>query len=124
VLLLIVAVALLAPASAGAHARLLHMIPADGAELDSAPAAIDLWFNELLDQGFNGVEVFPIAQISAPHPENHTTGPARMDRKDRTHLQCPVGPLDPGEWVVQWRVLSRDGHPARGRTTFRIRAAN
>jgi methionine-rich copper-binding protein CopC len=111
------------PRAAWAHARLVRMVPTDGAELSLAPKTIDLWFSEILDTGFNSIAVFPAAELSTPNPETRATGPAEVDRKERTHLSCPVGPLGPGEWVVQWRVLSRDGHAARGRTTFEVRAA-
>jgi len=120
-LLVVFSVVLLAPAPARAHAQLLRVRPADGAELAAGPAEIDLWFNELLDDGFNSIVVIPAAQIAAPHPEDHTTGTARVDGADQTHLRCPVAPMAPGDWVVQWRVLSRDGHSTRGRTAFRIR---
>jgi methionine-rich copper-binding protein CopC len=123
-LLLVFSVVVLAPAPARAHAQLLRANPAEGAELDAGPAEIDLWFNELLDEGFNSIMVIPAAQIAAPHPEDHATGTARIDSADQTHLVCPVAPMPPGDWLVQWRVLSRDGHPARGQTAFRIRRAN
>ena len=121
---MIFAVVLLTPVPAGAHAQLLRISPADGAELAAGPAEIDLWFNELLDVGFNSIAVFPAAQIAAARPEDHTRGSAHVDTADETHLQCSVGSIGPGDWVVQWRVLSRDGHVARGRTTFRIRATD
>jgi methionine-rich copper-binding protein CopC len=121
VLLVIFSVVLLAPAPAAAHAQLLRMRPADGAELAAGPVEIDLWFSELLDVGFNSILVFPAAQLGTPQPENHASGPARVDSADRTHLQCPVDTIGPGDWFVQWRVLSRDGHAARGRIAFRVR---
>jgi methionine-rich copper-binding protein CopC len=124
VLLVIFSVVMLAPAPVGAHAQLLRVRPADGAELTAGPAEIDLWFNELLDVGFDSILVFPAAQMGAPHPEDHTSGPTHVDRADQTHLECPVGSIVPGDWVVQWRVFSRDGHVARGRTTFRVRATD
>jgi len=31
-------------------------------------------------------------------------------------------PLAPGGYVVEWRVLSRDGHSEPGRITFRVQA--
>ena len=114
----------LAPTAASAHARLVRATPADGAELAAVPVSIDLWFSEMLDVGFDSVTVFPAAQLQAAHREDHATGEPRVDGDDHTHLQRPVETLAPGDWVVEWRILSLDGHPARGRTTFRIRVGN
>jgi len=72
----------------------------------------------------HSVTVFPAEQLQAAHREDHATGEPQVDRVDRTHLQRTVAPLAPGDWVVEWRILSLDGHPARGRTTFRIRAGS
>jgi methionine-rich copper-binding protein CopC len=44
-----------------------------------------------------------------------------VDPKDRTHLMVKVGALKPGDYVVDWRVLSRDGHSAPGRITFTVK---
>ncbi len=37
----------------------------------------------------------------------------KLDGKDRTHLSIAVDALPPGEYVVEWSVLSLDGHTAR-----------
>jgi methionine-rich copper-binding protein CopC len=105
-----------------AHARLLRAAPASGAEVSAAPKQVELWFNELLEEGFNTVTVFPTAELdkSGKH-SNLTKGKPVVDAKDHTHLVAPVGSLPPGEYIIEWRVLSRDGHSAPGRSTFRVR---
>jgi methionine-rich copper-binding protein CopC len=122
---LIVVIALFfagAPAT-WAHARLLRAAPASGAEVSSATKEIELWFNELLEEGFNTVTVFPSAELDkAEKHSNLTKGKPVVDPKDHTHLVVPLGTLPPGEYVIEWRVLSRDGHSAPGRSTFRVRA--
>ena len=55
--------------------------------------------------------------------QSATIGKPRVDPADRTRLTTDLGPLAPGAYVVQWKVLSRDGHGARGRVLFRIGAA-
>ncbi len=103
-----------------AHARLVRAKPADKAVLAEAPERLELWFNELLDENFNQVEVFPAAELSTKTRSNLTSGPPVMDPSDRTHLTVPLQALPPGEYVVEWRVLSRDGHSAPGRFRFRV----
>ncbi len=115
------AMLLLAVAPAAfAHARLVRSVPGKGEALPRPPAQIDLWFNELLDDGFNAIEIFPASEIAAPKRASLTKEKPVVDPRDRTHLTMKLPPLAPGEYVVEWRVLSRDGHSAPGRFTFRI----
>ncbi|MDR3404710.1 MAG: copper resistance protein CopC [Chthoniobacter sp.] len=106
---------------AWAHARLLRAEPKTGAELSAAPKQIDLWFNELLEDGFNTLTVIPAADLVAEKKTNFAKDKPVVDPRDRTHLTIKLGTLPPGEYIVEWRVLSRDGHSAPGRSTFRVR---
>jgi methionine-rich copper-binding protein CopC len=106
---------------AHAHARMVKSIPAKGAELSASPGQLDLWFNELLEDGFNTIDVFSAAELAAPKHTNLTQGKVMVDPEDRTHLIVKLSPLAPGDYVVDWRVLSRDGHSAPGRITFSIK---
>jgi methionine-rich copper-binding protein CopC len=106
--------------SAFAHAQLIKSNPPAKAELKQAPTRIDLWFNELLEEGFNSIEVIPAAELSDKRHSNLTAGPAKVDPKDKTHLSVELSSLKPGKYVVQFRVLSRDGHSAPGRLMFEI----
>ncbi len=111
-----------APMEALAHARMIRSSPtADG--VSESPAVIELWFNELLDNGFNSIIVYPAADASAQTHTSLTQGDAKVDPKDKTHLTVAVKPLPPGEYMVEWRVLSVDGHSAPGRFKFRVIAA-
>ena len=103
-----------------AHARVLRSSPAKGELLPQPPRQIDLWFNELLDEGFNAIEIFAASEVAAPKRVNLAGEKPSVDPRDRTHLSLKIAPLPPGEYVVEWRVLSRDGHSAPGRFTFRI----
>ena len=102
------------------HARVVKAQPADKSELTTSPHQIELWFNELLDEGFNSVEVFSARDLRAKLRTNFAGGEPKVDAKDRTHLSIPLKMLPAGEYVVEWRVLSRDGHSAPGRLTFRV----
>lgn len=120
---LFVLLMLAAAPAAHAHARLVKSSPAKGAEIAVAPTQLDLWFNELLEDGFNTVEVFPAADLAAAKRSNLAEGKVTVDPKDRTHLWVQLGKLAPGDYVVEWRVLSRDGHSAPGRITFSVKGA-
>jgi methionine-rich copper-binding protein CopC len=107
---------------AEAHARLERAQPANDATV-TAPTTIDLWFNELLDDEFNDVAVYRAKPDGAPADDtNLATAKPSVDDTDRTHLTTPVGALAPGAYVVHYKVLSRDGHSARGRVLFRVAA--
>ncbi len=112
---------LIAPQWVQAHARIMKSIPQDKAELEQPPAQVELWFDELLDRQFNNVEVFRASEIKAPKRKNLAKSEVLADPRDRTHLILPLPPLPPGDYAVEWRVLSRDGHSARGRFTFRVK---
>jgi methionine-rich copper-binding protein CopC len=107
---------------AHAHARLVRSQPAKDARVAQSPTSIDLWFNELLDHGFNGIEVFAASESSSAQRTSLTSGTAVVDQHDRTHLSAPVPALPPGRYIIEYRVLSRDGHSAPGRIKFTVGA--
>lgn len=110
------------PAAALAHARLIRSMPASQARMATPPDRVELWFSELLEDGFNSVEVVPVGEL-AVKPRNHPAyGIPALDRLDRTHLVLALEHLGSGEYAVEWRVLSRDGHSSTGRFTFSVQA--
>ena len=111
------------PRGAQAHARLIRSTPGNQARLAAPPERVELWFSELLEGGFNSVEVVRAAEITAKPRTNLARGAPTVDRDDRTHMMVPVQELGPGDYAVEWRVLSRDGHTATGRFTFRVQTA-
>ena len=110
------------PLSVNAHAQLVRSQPADGAALTNAPNQIELWFNELLEDEVNTIVVSPVEQVQGKEKKNLTDGKPKVDPQDRTHVKVTLKPLPPGEYIVQWRVLSRDGHSAPGKIRFRVSA--
>jgi methionine-rich copper-binding protein CopC len=119
-LIVLISLAVIGVQSVTAHARLLRSIPADKAQLEKAPAQIELKYNELLEDNFNDMKVFPVAQFRSKQRTDFVAGKPKVDAKDRTRLLIDLKPMPPGEYMVEWRVLSRDGHSAFGRFTFRI----
>ena len=108
-----IALVVVAPPS-GAHAALVSSDPISGADLESAPERIVLVFNEGVDAELGGVLVFD--ERSDPVDVGST---GRLDGDPKT-VVTELPPLDPGAYVVAWRVVSNDGHPIRGAFTFRI----
>lgn len=117
-----VLISLALAASTWAHARLQRSAPASGTTVSPTPSRVEFWFNELLEARFNGVIVFAASELGAKNRRDFVKGKPRVDERDRTHLTADLEPLPPGEYIVEWRVLSRDGHTAPGRFTFRVRA--
>jgi methionine-rich copper-binding protein CopC len=111
--------ALLLPVVSTAHARLVRSSPADGGSLPAASAQLALCFNELLERRFHAIELEP-----EPGPGRPSRGPLQLtpvvNPRDGTCLTARAPWLEPGPYVVRWRVVSRDGHATRGLIRFRV----
>lgn len=116
------ALAMAMPREASAHAKLESSTPKDKAKLKETPKQIELRFSELLDDKFNTVEVYPSSQVKEKTHSNLADGEPKVDAKDHTRLTVSLKSLPPGDYTVDWRVLSRDGHSAPGRFTFKVLA--
>ncbi|HEX4017242.1 MAG TPA: copper resistance CopC family protein [Frankiaceae bacterium] len=100
---------------AAAHSVLLQTSPASGATVATAPDSIVLIFNEMPQGEFSTI---------------HITGPDGK-RRDDGHVQVVndrvseafAGTRPAGRYVVDWRVVSADGHPVSGEFTFTARSA-
>ena len=107
--------ALLFASPAAAHADLRNITPANGAQLDRPPTAVQLTFTEsvnLVDGGIRLVDgVGATVPTSDPTVEGHTVNwPMPAD-------------LPEGAYVVTWRVVSSDGHPISGASCFGVGTA-
>ena len=114
-LALALALALLVPASAGAHAVLVKSSPARRATLAQPPARVELTFNERLEPAYSTVSVW-------------TANGARVDdtkiviaSEDPRRVSVGVASLTPGTYTVKFRVLSVDGHIVEGSYPFSVR---
>jgi copper transport protein len=97
--------------AASAHAELIESTPASGAHLLEPPGQITLRFSEpvevlddaiaMLDDGGNRVE------LGAPVVDGATVTAAVPDLADAAY-------------VVDWQVVSSDGHPISGAFTFTV----
>lgn len=114
----ITAIALaLTAAAAGqalAHAHLKTSSPAEKASVTS-PGELDLTFTEELDLKFCGVKV------TDPGNTEIKLGEAGLKDEGKV-LTVPVSTaLAPGDYTVDWHVLSTDGHKTSGSYTFTVK---
>jgi methionine-rich copper-binding protein CopC len=105
----------LVPPKALAHAKLIRSRPNASETLAETPASVELWFNERLEDEFNSIEVVDVAGRMVEK------GHARVHPQDRTNLRARINTLPPGSYVVRWKILSVDGHTARGRFMFSVK---
>lgn len=102
--------AVLLPSAAWAHASLIASNPADGVLLARAPSTLTLIFNE-------PVEPLTIRIVD----QSGASADVTQIRRDGAQLVLtPPTTLGDGAHVISWRVISADGHPVGGSTTFWI----
>lgn len=105
------AAALAAAPSASAHDELVSSTPADGSVLEAAPAEIALVFSsELMDLG-NQVIVVDAAGTTVAEGEPVL---------NRETLVQALPALENGDYQVNWRAVSGDGHPITGTFSFTV----
>lgn len=111
----VIAIGLLAVAGqALAHAHLQTATPLEKATLVAASALV-LTFSEALDLKFSGVKLMGPQRTSA-----ESGIAALVDRK--MGLGVPIsGKLGAGSYVVDWHVLSVDGHKTIGSYSFAVK---
>lgn len=111
------AVALLlafAPVPASAHNSLISATPGAGTTLDRVPPEVVLTFDEpAISLGTQVVVTGPQGPVQA--------GPPRLAGGTVTQSLQPGSPA--GDYTVDYRVTSADGHPVSGRYRFTAAAA-
>ena len=107
--------ALLAPAAL-AHSELVSSDPADGATLDAAPTTVSFTFNEPLMPDFVRFVATDPSGATGDLPVSSVEGPTAT-------IDWPAT-APGGEWRVNYRVVSQDGHPIEGGITFTYAAAS
>lgn len=100
-----------ASVAAALHTHLVKADPAVDATVAETPSVVRLWFNERPEVALSAAvllkDTAPIARIVM----------AKTD--DSLSISGPVPvKLDPGEYTVQWKTGSADGHPVRGSYKF------
>jgi len=98
------------------HTHLKRSTPADGATLGAAPKALELWFTEKPELAATSIT------LSTARGAAMSLAPlALSDGSDTAAVIASVrGTLAPGSYLIRWRTMARDGHPARGTVTFTL----
>ncbi|MDU5453738.1 CopC domain-containing protein YobA [Pseudescherichia vulneris] len=99
-----------------AHAHLKHQYPAADANVTAAPQALTLNFSEGIEPKFSGVKVTGSQQQAVK------IGAVKRNDNDKTQLIAPIEQaLTPGEYTVEWHVVSVDGHKTQGSYRFSVK---
>nr|WP_318381331.1 CopC domain-containing protein YobA [uncultured Enterobacter sp.] len=113
---LILTAGLFTAPSVFAHAHLKNQYPAANAQVDAAPQALTLSFSEGIEPQFSGVS------LTGPKQETVKTGAVKRNENDKMQLIVPLDqPLTPGQYTVDWHVVSVDGHKTKGDYTFSVK---
>ena len=112
--LLAFTVAAALPATAQAHAALLHAVPSASVTVNRPPAQILLTYSEAVEPRF------AIISVTDADGMQQTTASARRLAANPDTLVVPLKRLSKGWYLVYWRVISVDGHPVRGAFTFAV----
>ena len=112
-LLAALAVALIAPAAASAHATMKEATPAEQGRVEVPPKEVMLRFDQSVVAPVDAIVVL------GADGKNHTRA-ITQSRRD-TVVHAHVTGLVAGEaYTVRWRIVSADGHVATGVFTFGV----
>ena len=101
-----------------AHAGLKSSEPAASSVLEKSPEEIVLKFAEQVEISFGSIRLFDANSklIVLPVP-NYGVADDVVDAKT---VRVGVPDLEPGSYLVIWRVVSVDSHPVQGAFGFQI----
>ncbi|QRY63027.1 copper resistance protein CopC [Gordonia sp. PDNC005] len=100
---------------AAAHSALTGSSPENGASIATAPDKVTLTFNEDLQPAF--------ATVKVVGPDNNFWQTSEPIIEGRTASVTLNGLGPAGDYEVNYRVTSADGHPVSGQTTFTLTKA-
>jgi methionine-rich copper-binding protein CopC len=97
------------------HAFPDHSEPRVGSTVSGSPSIVRIWFDSDIEPVFSRIMVHTMDGKMVDKGDGH------VDPKDSTLLVVSVPPLPPGQYLVMWNVVARDGHPTMGQYTFTIK---
>ena len=113
--LAVVAVAIVLPSSASAHAYLIKTVPAASGILDVPPPNVQLTYDEAVEPRF------AIISVTNAAGKQETTAPVNRSPANPDTLVVPLRPHLPEGWyLIYWRAISVDGHPVQGAFTYAV----
>jgi methionine-rich copper-binding protein CopC len=112
-LLQIVALSVLAANLAYAHSELSESVPADKAVLEAAPTEVVLHF----------IEAVRLTALSLTKRGDTASDLRPLPGGASQHFAVAAPGMTAGDYTVDWRALSDDGHVLRGAFTFTVGAA-
>ena len=107
--------ALLFASPAAAHAELVNITPANGAQLARPPTEVQMTFTESVNLVNDGIHLVDQLGATVPTPDPTVDG-------DTVTWPMPAD-LPDGPYLVTWRVVSSDGHPISGASSFGVGTA-
>jgi copper transport protein len=110
-----VAVLLLLPATAEAHALVVRSEPAAGSSLAQVPPAVTITFSETPEPGQSSIVVVDSSGRTV------SRGRASVVRANPLEMTVGLDPLLNGVYTVRWKTVSKDdGHASTGSFTFGV----
>ena len=106
------------PVAASAHSELATSVPAEGANLQTAPSEVVLTFSAELDPDGSSFTV------TDPTGAQVGTGKVDLNVAARNILRGNVSITKPGNYRVAWTSLSLDGDQLKGTVTFGYRSSS
>jgi methionine-rich copper-binding protein CopC len=97
------------------HAFPDHSDPRVGSTVSSSPSVVRIWFDGEIEP------VFSTLMVHTMDGRMVSKGDSHVDPKDSTLLEVSVPPLPPGQYLVIWSVIARDGHHTEGQYTFTVK---
>lgn len=98
-----------------AHAYPAVSIPNNGATVKEPPREVQIQFTE-------GVEI-AFSQITVKGPNGEVVSQGKLRQLADDTLAIDLKPLNPGNYTVEWQVLSVDTHVTEGLLRFTMGAA-
>lgn len=106
---------LLGAAPAQAHDILVSSYPARGSSIAEIPEYVSVTFDKPVQDGFTELSV------TGPGNTRWQTGSPVIDGNTVSAALDPLGPA--GVYTIGYRIVSADGHPVSGSTSFTLTVA-
>jgi methionine-rich copper-binding protein CopC len=115
VLIWLIGLLVASPGVSWSHAFPDHSEPRVGSTVSVSPSVVRIWFDGDIEPVFSTIMVHTMDGSMVDK------GDSRVDPQESTLLEVSVPPLPPGQYLVIWSVIARDGHRTMGQYTFTIK---